>query len=451
MSAVTGGLGVVVLAAGQGTRMKSALPKVLHPICGRSMIRHLLATVSELHPARVAVVVGHGGAQVREHLAGTDVLFVEQTELLGTADAVRRAREAMSGCERVLVLNGDCPLVTTETLAALLAASGRSPVVLLSSMAAEPGKLGRLLRDGNGHIERIVEASDYEGPAGAAEINAGQYSFDGAWLWERIDAIPVSAKGEYYLTHLVEMAYAERRAAVSVLAEREEILGVDDRVLLAEAEGILRQRILRTHMQAGVTIQDPATTFIGAEVVMEPDVTVLAGCHLQGETRIGQGSTVGPNSMLVSAEIGRDVRVTSSVIEHSKIGDRTAVGPFAHVRGGAVIGEDCELGNYAEVKNSILGNGVKMHHFSYMGDATVGAGSNIAAGVITCNYDGVHKHRTEIGEQVFVGCDTMLVAPVSLGDGAVTGAGAVVTKDVAAGQRVAGVPARPLPPKEARD
>jgi bifunctional UDP-N-acetylglucosamine pyrophosphorylase/glucosamine-1-phosphate N-acetyltransferase len=443
-------LGVIVLAAGQGTRMKSALPKVLHPVCGKPMAAHVLAAARALGPTRIAVVVGYGRHLVEDALRAPDVTFVEQTELLGTADAVRRCREAMAGCDPVMVLNGDSPLVTGDLLARLSAARGTAPMALTTCPVPDDGSFGRIVRDAKGAVEGIVEGSRAN-EGGTAERNAGQYVFDAAWLWAHINAIAVSDKGEYYLTHLPAMAHAEGRPAVTCEAPNDEVMGFDDRVGLAEAERLMRQRILRAHMLAGVTIADPATTYIDADTRLAGDVTVLPNCYLYGATTVATGSVIGPGTTLRSARIGEATHVQASVIEDSSIGARVEVGPFAHVRGGATIGDECVLGNYAEVKNSVLGRGVKMHHFSYIGDADVGEYANIAAGIITCNYDGVSKHRTTIGARAFVGSDTMLVAPVTIGEGASTGAGSVVTKDVPPGGRVAGVPARAIPRRPKRE
>jgi len=442
------GLGIVVLAAGMGTRMKSSLHKVLHPVCGAPMAGHVLDAARGLSPDRLVVVVGHQSEAVREKLGGPDVVFAEQTELLGTADAVGRCKEALAGCDRVMVLNGDCPLITTTLLMDLrdaLSTSGTMAFVICR--LNEPGRLGRVVRGRDGAVSAVVEAADYDGPAGAAEVNAGQYIFEAGWLWRALPEVPVSAKGEYYLTHLVGAAAAEQPAA-TVEADAREVLGVDDRVKLAEAEQLMRTRILERHMMEGVTVTDPATTYIDATVRIAADVTVQPGSHLRGATEIETGAIIGPGAMLRNAVIGAGTKVQASVVEDSRIGANCNVGPFAHVRGNASIGDGCELGNYSEVKNSVLGAGVKMHHFSYLGDADVGARANIAAGTITSNFDGVRKHRTVIGEDAFIGCDTILVAPVSVGDGAYTASGAVVTRNVEAGQTVAGVPARPFARKE---
>jgi len=441
---VSGNLGVIVLAAGMGTRMKSRLPKVLHPVCGVPMARHVIDAARELDPARIAVVVGHQAETVRAALAVPGLTFVDQTELLGTGDAVRRCEAALAGCDEVMVLNGDCPLITSELLAALRDARLIRPLAFVSCFVEEPGRLGRVLRDADGNPVEVVEASDYEGPDGPAEVNAGQYVFDAAWLWRALPGLPVSEKGEYYLTHLVRVAADAGTPAAAVVAEAEEILGVDDRVKLSQAEALMRRRILERHMLAGVTITDPATTYIDAAVSIEQDVTILPNSHLLGLSAVDSGAVIGPGTTLRNARVGEDTRVDASVIEDSSVGAHCSIGPFAHIRGGSVISDNCEIHNYAEVKNSSLGAGVKMHHFSYMGDADVGARANLAAGCITCNFDGERKHRTTIGEGAFIGCDTMLVAPVSVGAGAFTATGAVVTRDVAPGETVAGVPAKPF-------
>ena len=442
---MSAGVALVILAAGKGTRMRSALPKVLHPVAGVPMVRWVLAAGSALGPAKTIVVVGHEGEQVREALSDGEITFVTQTELLGTADALKRCREAAGGCETIVVLNGDCPLVTSALLERLVASRGVAPVALASCEVDEPGRLGRIVRDSAGTLSAIVEAADYEGPAGQAEINAGQYVFEAEWLWENLVEIPVSAKGEYYLTHLASMAHEQGRPGITFSGDPADLLGVDDRVALAQAERAMRQRILREHMLNGVTIADPETTYVDGGVTIEPDVTILQNSWLSGATSVGSGSVIGPSTTLRESVIGPNCVVRQSAVEESELAEGVRAGPFAHVRGRSYIGPDCELGNYSEVNRSHIGRGVKMHHFSYLGDATVGDGANIAAGVITCNYDGVNKNPTVIGAGAFVGCDTMLVAPVTMGDGAQTGAGTVLNRDLGPGQRAVGVPARLLP------
>ncbi len=440
---MSGVLGVIVLAAGKGTRMKSALPKVLHPVSGKLLIGHVLDAARDLEPAKIAVVIGHQGDAVEAAITAPDLTFVEQTELLGTADAVRRCRDALRNCDEIIVVNGDQPLTTSALLKGLRGHA--SPMTILTCRLEKTGSLGRVVRNSEGAVAAIVEAADYSGAAGPGEINAGAYSFEAPWLWRNIETVPKSASGEHYLTHLPEMAAAEGRHAATVPCEPDEFLGVDDRKSLAEAERRMRARKLDAAMAEGVTIRDPGTTYIDSAVELSPDVTILPNTHLIGLTRIASGAVIGPNSTVSNATVGADSHIQQSVIEDSTVGDRVRIGPFSHVRGGATIGNECFLGNYAEVKNSTLGERVKMHHFSYFGDAEVGDDTNIAAGIITCNYDGVDKHRTIIGKRVLLGSDTMLIAPITVGDDAMTAAGSVVVNDVPPGQRVAGVPARPMP------
>ncbi|GIW13205.1 MAG: bifunctional protein GlmU [Tepidiforma sp.] len=444
------GVGVVVLAAGLGTRMRSKLPKVLHPVCGAPMAWHVIAAARALEPATIVVVTGHEAERVEAALSPEGVTFVRQEVLDGTAGAVRRCREALAGCERVVVLNGDAPLIRGESLRALAAAADGRVLAFATCRVEEPRRLGRVLRGDDGEVRGVVEAADYEGPPGPAEINAGQYVFEAEWLWERLPGVPRSGTGEYYLTSLIGTAAAEGRPAGTVAIAADEALGVDDRVRLAEAERLMRRRVLERHMLAGVTVEDPESTFIDARARLSRDVTVLAGSRVEGASEVAEDAVIGPNTTLRHARIGRGSRVEASVVEDSTVGEGCRVGPFAHIRGGASVGDGCEVGNYAEIKNSRLGRGVKTHHFSYLGDAEVGDGTNIGAGTITCNFDGEAKHRTVIGRGVFVGSDTMLVAPVSLGDGAFTATGSVVTRDVAAGQSVRGVPAKPFERKERR-
>ncbi|MFN0093396.1 MAG: bifunctional UDP-N-acetylglucosamine diphosphorylase/glucosamine-1-phosphate N-acetyltransferase GlmU [Dehalococcoidia bacterium] len=435
-------LAVIVLAAGQGTRMKSAVPKVLHPVGGVPMASLVLEAARATGPKRIIVVVGHGGDAVRSALAAPDVTFVSQDEQLGTGHAVRLCREAAEGCSEVLVLNGDCPLIEAPLLARLWVARGEAALAFVTAWVEDAGRLGRVQRDKKGRVTKVVEAADYRGKQRGAEINAGQYLFDGSWLWPALDRVPVSPSGEIYLTHLIELAVAEKRDVHTSEATAVEVTGVDDRLKLAEAEAALRSRVRLRLIEAGVTIVDPATTYIDASVTVDPDVTILPGCHIGGKSSLARGAVVGPNVVLRNAVIGPDCRVDQSTIEDSQLAARVHVGPYAHIRGNSTIGEDCHLGNFAEVNRSTLGRGVKMHHFSYLGDATVGDRANIAAGVITNNYDGKLKHPTTIGDDAFVGCDTMLVAPVTMGPGSQTGAGTVLKMDLPAGALAVGVPAR---------
>lgn len=318
---------------------------------------------------------------------------------------------------------------------------------MLTCRVPDTGAFGRVLRDEAGAVEAIQEQTDGAGPASLAERNAGQYSFAAGWLWEHTRQLSRSASGEYYLTELAALAVGAGTPPIAVNGPADELMGFDDRAGLAEAERLMRTRILREHMLGGVTIVDPATTYIDAGVRIAPDVTILQGCWITGISEIAAGSTVGPGSTVRNSRLEAGATVWQSTVEDSTIGEGAHLGPYAHVRGRSVIGPECQLGNYAEVNRSTLGRGVKMHHFSYLGDATVGDGANIAAGVITCNYDGVNKNRTVIGAGAFVGCDTMLVAPVEMGEGSLTGAGTVLNRDLGAGMRAVGVPARVLTPR----
>ncbi len=434
------GLAVIVLAAGRGTRMKSALPKVLHPVCGRPMAAYVLDAARSLQPDRIIVVVGYGAEQVRQAVAAPDVRFVEQHDQLGTGHAVQLCREAASGCTEVMVLNGDSPLISHETLLGVQAARGGSPIALATCIVPDMGRFGRVERLRAGAVTGIREGVHES--AGTAERNAGQYLFDGPWLWSHIDRLTPSESGELYLTDLPAIAFSEGTPAVTFAGPVEELMGFDDRIGLAEAERLMRQRILHRHMTNGVTIIDPACTYIDATVSIAEDATILPNTHIQGASEIARGAIIGPNAVLRSATIGANTTIGPSVVEDSTVGANVTIGPFCHIRGNSVIGDDCTLGNYAEINRSRLGRAVKMHHFSYLGDATVGDRANIAAGVITNNYDGVNKHQTVIGEDAFVGCDTMLVAPVEMGPNSQTGAGTVLRQDLPANAVAVGVPAR---------
>ncbi len=436
----------VILAAGLGTRMKSALPKVLHPLRERPILEWVLLACEEALGRPPYVVVGPEAEAVRRRFEGR-VRFVEQAERLGTAHAVLQARPALpADCDRVLVVNGDLPLLRGATLRRLVEThEPGSPVTLLAAVSERARGFGRLLRDEGGRVVGILEEAHAtpEQRAALQELNVGAYVFDPGWLWPHLEALQPSPKGEYYLTDLVAMA-AEAGHSVGTVAveDLDEIVGVNTREHLAEAEAALRRRINREWMLAGVTIVDPATTYIGPEVRLGQDTVLLPNTHLGGETVVGRDCVLGPNTVVRDSTVGDRCRVEASVVEGATLEEEVEVGPFAHLRPGAYLCRGVHMGNFGEVKNSRLGPGVRMGHFSYIGDATVGADVNIGAGTITCNYDGVRKHRTEIEEGAFIGSDTMLVAPVRVGRGARTGAGAVVTRDVPDHSVAVGVPAR---------
>ncbi len=450
----------VVLAGGLGTRMKSGVPKVLHPLCGRPMLAYVLDAARAATGADPVVVVSPATAAVRD-VFPRGVQFALQERPDGTGDALRAGLAAVpAGVDEVVVLNGDIPLVEASLVTEALARrrSTGASIALVAFETWEPGRLGRVIRTPDGRlVARIVEAKDATSDELAVgEVNVGLYAFDAAWLRGAIGRLtPSDATGELYLTQLVDLAVADGGTVVPVEAADDGSLdGINDRVELAEATAMLRERINLAWMRAGVTMLDPATAYVDADVQLAPDVTLEPNVILRGRTSIGAGTVVGSGSQLVDAIVGEGCSVWASILERSTVEEGTTIGPFSHLRTGSSIGPGVQLGNFAEVKNSRLEAGVKQHHMSYLGDAHVGEGTNVGAGTITANYDGRRKHHTEIGKGVFLGVDTMLRAPLTLGDGSKTGAGAVVTKDVPPGKLAVGVPARirdPRPAPEAND
>jgi bifunctional UDP-N-acetylglucosamine pyrophosphorylase/glucosamine-1-phosphate N-acetyltransferase len=463
----------VILAAGKGTRMKSRFPKVTHAVGGRPMLEHVLRAASDAlapgdspdaptgdvedHSTRFVVVLGHEAGAVRAVVTWSpsafDLTYVVQEPQLGTGDAVKTAKPAITAAghspqpDTILVLYGDTPLVRAETLRALLAEHARTDATLtfLTGIADNPAGYGRILRDAEGNVAGIVESRHATAEQLAiAEVNSGIYCFRADWLWSRLEDLQPHENGEYYLTDLVAVVVREGRTVGTATVSLDETLGINDRIQLAEAERVLRERVLRDLMLAGVTIEDPATTYVECGVRVGADTILRPGTRLTGRTTIGERCEIGPASVIRDSQIGDECYVLASWIEEAVMEPRSRIGPMSHLRPGAHLQTGAHLGNFGEVKNATIGRDVQMHHFSYVGDASVGAGSNIGAGVVTVNYDGKQKHHTEIGERAFIGSDTMLRAPITVGDGASTGAGSVVTKDVAPGALVAGVPARAI-------
>ncbi len=411
----------IVLAAGQGTRMKSRLPKVMHRLANRPMILHVLAALEPLGPQRVVVVVAPGMEEVAKAVA-PQALTAIQSPALGTGHAVASAREALKGFTGdVVVLNGDGPLITSETVAALLKerkASGAAAVVG-GMRPASPGAYGRLVLDKSGNLEAIVEAGEATPEQAAIGLcNSGLWAIDGARLFDLVDAIGKdNAKGEYYLTDIVAIARKRGFSCRVVEGSAEEFAGVNSRAELADAEAALQQRYRSAAMAEGVTLTAPETVYFSAD------------------TRIGRDTVIGPNVVFgPGVTLGEGVEIHAfSHIVGATVGDGCIVGPFARLRPGADLGEHVHIGNFVEIKNARLDTGAKANHLSYIGDSFVGAGANIGAGTITCNYDGFDKWRTRIGAGAFIGSNTALVAPVTVGDGAIIGAGSVITRDVAEG------------------
>lgn len=437
--------------------MRSTTPKILHLLCGRPMLAYVLdawdAAGSDIGPAASPVVVYSPATEAIGEVVQDRGTLALQDVPRGTGDAVRAALEHVpEDIAEIVVLSGDVPLVAAEQLVAIVEQRrlDDAAISLASVYAADPGELGRVVRSEFGSVERIVEARDATGEElETNEVNAGLYAFDAAWLRRRIGALtPSTSNKELYLTDLVALAREDGRIVSAVGFEDDGTLdGINDRSQLAQAEWALRVRINEAHMRAGVTMRDPSTAYVDWGVEIGQDVTLEPGVHLTGATTIGDASTIGPDTTIVDSTIGRGCAVRRSVIERSTVHDGASVGPYSHLRAGSHVGANAEVGNFAEVKNANLGAGVKQHHMSYLGDAEIGAGTNVGAGTITANWDGRVKNRTTVGERVFLGVDTMLVAPVEVGDGAKTGAGAVVTKNVPAGKLAVGVPARIREPR----
>jgi bifunctional UDP-N-acetylglucosamine pyrophosphorylase/glucosamine-1-phosphate N-acetyltransferase len=440
----------IVLAAGKGTRMKSALPKVLHELCGRPMLWWVLEA---LRSAGIDDVVVVTNPELDPHVTAQGVRTVIQAEQLGTGHAVKIALEAIEpgdGC--LVVAYGDMPLAggaIFEDVQAAVDPDAGTALALVTAVMPLPSAFGRIVRSGDA-VQRIVEAKDCtREQLDIAEMNAGIYAYDERALRAAIAQVGNdNAQREYYLTDTVELLLAAGRRVAPVPADDyRSVLGVNDRVELAAAGAILNRRLCDAHMRAGVTIADPATTHLVPGLEIAADVTILQNTMIYGATRIGEGTSIGPNSRIGDAVIGARCDIRESVVTSSRIADDVKIGPFAHLRGDSRLGDGVRIGNFVELKKADLAEGVKANHLAYLGDTTVGPRSNIGAGTITANFDGVRKNRKKVGADVKVGSNSVLVAPVTLGDGAITGAGAVVIRDVPAGDKVAGVPARPIAKK----
>jgi bifunctional UDP-N-acetylglucosamine pyrophosphorylase/glucosamine-1-phosphate N-acetyltransferase len=438
----------IILAAGQGTRMNSDLPKVLHPVCGVPMIAHSLAAAKAASSETPLVIIGFGAEAVREFL-GKKARCVIQDPQLGTGHAVRQAESTLRGkTDLVLVTYADMPLLGSGTLRRLVDTQkiNPGPLTILTVNASDPRGFGRVIRNAQGSVQAVVEeAAATDKQLSIHELNVGAYCFSAKWLWEALNKIKVSKKGEYYLTDTVALAVqAGQEVQALVSADLQETIGINTRIHLAEAEVVMRQRINQAHMLAGVTIVDPASTYIEPGVKIGRDTVIWPNTYLRGTTVIGEGCVIGPNTIAQDTTVGDFCEILAAVMDGAVIEDNVGIGPFARLRKGAHLCKGVHMGNFGEIKDSTLGPGTKMGHFSYIGNATIGEDVNIGAGTVTCNYDGVRKNPTVIGEGVFIGSDTMLVAPVKLGAHSRTGAGAVVTKDVEPDTLVVGVPARPI-------
>lgn len=436
-------LSAILLAAGQGTRMKSSLPKVLHRVLGRPMIGHAVDTARAVGAERIVVVVGHARQQVQgwleENAPGEDLHFVVQEQQLGTAHAVQQARAVLEGLGgKVLIMSGDVPGLRQQTAAAFVERGQQAgtPMAFMSCHVPDPTGYGRILRGEQGQVLRNIEHRDASPEQRrVTEINAGFYLADNDFLWARLGQLKAeNDQAEYLLPDLIEVAAQGDGVTDFVVADAQELEGVNNRAQLAQAERVARRRFNEALMISGVTMLDPESTYVEVGVQVEPDVILEPGVSLRGATRVGSGCVVGQGSVLEGTVLEEGVTILPYChLEDSVVRQRAQVGPFAHLRPASDIGPKAKVGNFVEIKKTTLGAGSKASHLTYLGDATLGEGCNVGAGTITCNYDGQHKHRTELGDGVFIGSNTALVAPIKLADGAYVGAGSTLTNDVPAG------------------
>ncbi len=435
-------LSIVILAAGQGTRMRSDLPKILHPLAGKPLLEHVYGATRSFVDADVYIVYGHGGETVPTTLSTLDAVWVLQAEQLGTGHAVAQVLPSINAAHMVLVLYGDVPLISPATLQTLVAAGETTEFGLLTIELADPTGYGRIIRDADGHVVRIIEQKDASDEERAVrEINTGMMAVPaarlGAWL-QRVNT--ENAQGEYYLTDIVELAVADGIDITTVQAgSPEEVMGINDRIQLARLERYYQREAAKRLMRDGVTIADPERIDIRGDVTIGRDVTIDINVVLEGRVEIGDGVQIGPNNVIRDARIASNVIVLANcVIENATVGAGARIGPFARLRPEARLAEDVHVGNFVEIKKSDVGEGSKVNHLSYIGDTEIGRDVNVGAGTITCNYDGVYKHKTIIGDRAFIGSDVQLVAPVTVGADATIGAGTTVAQDAPEGKLTVG-------------
>ncbi|WP_430789393.1 bifunctional UDP-N-acetylglucosamine diphosphorylase/glucosamine-1-phosphate N-acetyltransferase GlmU [Virgibacillus flavescens] len=425
----------VILAAGQGTRMKSKLYKVLHPVMGRPMVQHVMNQIKTVNLDEIVTIVGFGADAVSEKL-GAESKFVIQEQQLGTGHAVQQAEELLKDKEgTTIVVCGDTPLITDKTYQELFAHHEKenAKATILSTKIENPVGYGRVIRNGNGEVERIVEQKDAnESEQSVNEINTGTYCFDNQALFEALKKVSNdNAQGEYYLPDVIEiLRMQDDKVSAYLTPNHEETLGVNDRVALSQAEKVMKRRINEMHMRNGVSIIDPDNTYIGPDVIIEQDVVIHPGTMIYGSSFIKTNAEIGPHTEITNCTIGDGAVVRQSVAKDSQIGERVTVGPYAHIRPQTSIGNEAKIGNFVEVKKSVIGDQSKVSHLSYIGDAEIGTGVNVGCGTITVNYDGKNKFLTKIDDNAFIGCNSNLVAPVTIGKGSFVAAGSTITKDV---------------------
>jgi len=437
----------VILAAGHGTRMHSKLHKVLHPIVGKPMLWHSLNSAKQAGSQKPVVVIGHAADEVQAAIGADAADFVIQAEQHGTGHDVQQAEQALKGkVDQVLVMYGDMPLWRPATLQMVIEMQEKNdgPMTLATIEVDDPRGFGRVARKPDGSLLAIVEEAQCTPEQIAIkELNVSLYCFEASWLWDALRRVELSPKGEYYLTDTVALAVADGGTVITVsIQDHAEAIGVNTRIHLSEAEAMMRRRINHELMLSGVTLIDPDHTYIEPDVKIGQDTVIRPNTWIRGKTVIGEGCDLGPNTIITECIIGNECVVLASVLEKAVLENHVDIGPFGRLRKGAHLADHVHLGNFGEVKNSYLSPGVKMGHFSYVGDAHVGENANIGCGTITCNFDGANKNKTIIGNDAFIGSGTMLVAPLELGENSITGAGSVVTHDVPANSTVVGVPAR---------
>lgn len=427
-------LSVVILAAGQGTRMRSNLPKVLHPIGGQPLLQHVINKARSLQPDSIHVVYGHGGEAVQQGLKHENVLWVEQAEQLGTGHALMQALPSIADGDQVVVLYGDVPLISAETLSKLVDQIKHTPLAVLTAELENPQGYGRMLRNQEGQLTGIVEQKDATAEqCKIREINTGFLAGEAALLRNWLAQLKNNnAQGEYYLTDVVALAAGEGHTVASCQADHEyEILGVNDRVQLASLERTLQRNQAEVLMRNGVTLADPGRVDIRGSVATGRDCIIDINVIFEGDVKLGEGVSIGPNCVIRNVELGDHVEVLANcVLEEATIGKESRIGPFARIRPDTRLADKVNVGNFVEIKKSTIASGSKVNHLSYIGDTVMGSGVNVGAGSITCNYDGAYKHQTEIGDNVFVGSDCQLIAPVKIGAGATIGAGSTISRDV---------------------
>ena len=438
-------LTAIVLAAGNGDRMKSQTPKPLHKVCGREMLNMVLDAI-ELSGIESSVTIVPLDHQLFKISVGGRTRFEVQRQAKGTGHALLQAKNSAKNSPFILVLNGDIPLITPETISRLtsLHQEKGSTVTFLTTRRNNPSGSGRVSRTPNGLVEAIVEECDADCKVKhITEVNCGVYCFKSPWVWSALESLKPSSTNEFYLTDLIALALKQNLGVETLeTTQEEEVINVNDRIQLAEAEVILQEKIRVEWMKSGVTMADPMSTYIEQGVDIGEDTSILPNTHIQQGSTIGQNCLIGPDTTIRASTIGYQSKVTHSFIENATLGSKVSVGPFSHIRAGTVLEDKVYVGDHAEIKNSTLGSETKCGHFSYIGDAIIGTNVNLGAGTITCNYDGLAKHTTEIGNNAFIGSNTMLVAPVIIGENAVTGTGSIVNKNVPEGAKAIGAPVR---------